>query len=410
MTRQLLAILTAMTCLFAAHAMDARAGEAVLTCRIEGHDREASVAIDGDSAVYRYGPPGGQAELTLTTPLADLDYRRNSGAGDTIDEVVTFNNGNTAYRVAAGFRDGLAPDPSALVPFGRLTVLRNGKSLARLTCRPDSIRRTHDLLLSRMRAIGREQTSDGEPFPNYPIDPPAPADQSPPCEAQSNVDSCWSRGVAAARGGDLRAALGHYDMSCDAGFNDLGCYEAGKIYLHSRALRDYDRATARLTRVCEGDDPGQGPYACKYLGWMSLTGTGTARDLDRAWDRLAKACFLHNGVITIDPEGCHFLAETIRAVQKTPVPGLPDSDFLAYVALAQGCTDDAETVCDEARTFYATAAARGATWITSCDEIVRARNLFNSCTQMTAAPADYEEMMALRRKLVSVFREELDVE
>ena len=91
MTRQLLAILVAMTCLFAVQPADARAEETVLTCRIEGHDREASVAIAGDSAVYRYGPPGGQPELTLTTPLADLDYRRNSGAGDTIDEVVTFS-------------------------------------------------------------------------------------------------------------------------------------------------------------------------------------------------------------------------------------------------------------------------------------------------------------------------------
>jgi hypothetical protein len=287
----------------AAVASDPRPEEAVLTCRIDGQDREISISITGTLATYRYGSALQKPELTLNSPLADLGYRRKNGPGDTIDEIVTFTNGDTAYRMAAGFRNGAAPDPTALQPFGTLTVSRAGKTLTALNCRPDSIRRVHDRLLARMRDIGRERSSDGESFPNYEIQYPAPANRSPPCEEDFNVDTCWSLGVGAARGGDLRGALGHYDMSCEAGFNDLGCYEAGKLYLQNRQLRDYAKAKARFTRVCDGEDPGRGPYACKYLGWMHLTATGVSRDLDKAWSRLALACFLHNDADMIDPEG-----------------------------------------------------------------------------------------------------------
>lgn len=105
------------------------------------------------------------------------------------------------------------------------------------------------------------------------------------------------------RGGDLRGALGHYDMSCEAGFNDLGCYEAANLYLQNRQLRDDAKAKERFTHMCDGNDPGRGPYFCKYLGWMHLTATGVRCDLDKAWSRLALACFLHNDADMIDPEG-----------------------------------------------------------------------------------------------------------
>jgi TPR repeat protein len=406
----LLAALAAMVAASPGYAMDRPDEENVLTCSIAGQDREASLSIAGDRVVYRYGPPGQRPELTLSAPLGELDYRRRNGAGDTIDETATFANGDTLYRFEAGFRDGAAPDPSALHPFGTLTVSRNGQTLAGLTCRPDSIRRKHDRLLALMREIGRERGSDGQSFPNYAIQYPLPASRSPPCEADFNVDTCWSRGVAAARGGDLRAALDHYDMSCAAGFDELGCYEAGKLYLHNRALRDYGRAQARLTHVCDSDDPGRGPYACKYLGWMYLTGTGTGRDLDKAWSHLSKACFLHNDALMIDPEGCHFFAQTVRAAQAAEPRRFKTADFLTYVALAQGCTDNARTVCDEAREMYRTAAARGAEWIGRCENAVRSRGLFPSCAQMTTVTDDYEATMAARRNLMAVFLQALDTE
>ncbi|HUD95159.1 sel1 repeat family protein [Sphingobium sp.] len=377
--------------------------ETVLTCRIQGHDREVSVSIVGTRATYRYGSALLKPEMTLSSPLADLDYRRKNGPGDTIDEIVTFTNGDTAYRITAGFRNGIAPDPSALQPFGTLTVTRTGKTLTALSCRPDSIIRVHDRFLARMREIGRERSSDGESLPNYEIQYPAPANQSPPCKQDFNVDTCWSRGVGAARGGDLRGALGHYDKSCEAGFNELGCYEAGKLYLQNRQLRDYAKAQERFTRVCDGDDPGRGPYACKYLGWMHLTATGVSRDLDKAWSRLALACFLHNDADMIDPEGCHFFAKTVAAVRAAAPNRYARADFLAYVALSQACTDDARTVCDEARALYRTGAGQHAPWIKSCDAVVRANRTFSSCEEMARFRGDYETAMATRRNLKAMF-------
>jgi len=384
-------------------ASDARQEEAVLTCRIEGQEREVSVSITGTRATYRYGSALQKPELTLSSPLADLDYRRKNGPGDTIDEIVTFTNGDTAYRMTAGFRNGAAPDPTALQPFATLTVSRAGKTLAALNCRPDSIRRVHDRFLARMREIGRERSSDDEAFPNYEIQYPAPANQSPPCKADFNVDTCWSRGVGSARGGDLRGALGHYDMSCNAGLNDLGCYEAGKLYLQNRQLRDYTKAQARFTRVCDGDDPGRGPYACKYLGWMHLTATGVSRDLDKAWPRLALACFLHNDADMIDPEGCHFFAKTVFAVRDAAPSRYTRADFLAYVALSQACTDNARTVCDEARALYRTGAGQHAPWIKSCDAVIRASRTFSSCEEMARFQEDYETAMTTRRYLKALF-------
>ena len=403
-----IAAFVAALCASAALATDVPAEQNVLTCRIDGQDRAVSVSIAGDSAVYRFGADLQKPELTLRRPLADLDYRRNSGAGDTIDEIVTFPNGDTAYRIAAGFRNGAAPDPSALQPFALLTVSRAGKPLATLACRPDSIVRVHDRLLAAMRGIGRERASDGETFSNYTIQYPAPAGQSPPCAADFSVDTCWSRGVSAARGGDLRGAIGHFDMSCTAGLTDLGCYEAGKLYLQNRQLRDYALARARFTRVCDGDDPGRGPYACKYLGWMYLTATGVPRDIDKAWSSLARACFLHNDVDMIDPEGCHHLAAAVSAARAVSPTRYAHADFVAYVALSQGCTDNARTVCDEARALYRTGAARGASWIKACDAAVRTRGTFPSCEDMARSRDDHDAAMATRRKLKATFLTALD--
>lgn len=378
--------------------------ELVLRCRIDGRDRVASLSLAGTRAIYRYGRAGRQPELTLSSPLTDLDYRREDGAGDTIDEIATFANGDTAYRLAAGFRNGVSPDPSALRPFGLLSVHRSGKPLARLSCVPDSIERTPGRLLARMRDIGRKRTSDGASFPNYPIHPPIRAAAAPPCKADSNVDTCWSRGVGAARRGDLRGALEHYDMSCDARIGTMGCYEAGKLYLHNRQLRDYALAKERLARTCAGDDPGQGPYACKYLGWMYLTGTGVSRNLDAAFGKLARACFLHNEAIFIDPEGCHFLGKTALELCGRSPRDAAKADYLAYIAFAQGCTDNAGTVCDEARGLYRREASRAASWIRRCDDDAGDHGAIDTCAGLAVTGDKNDAMQAARRQLASLFR------
>ncbi|AOH86839.1 hypothetical protein AWL63_15420 [Sphingomonas panacis] len=395
-----------LACLWAGAPVAAQwqAEETVLTCRFEGQDRVASVSLRGTRAIYRDGRAGQTPKLTLSSSLADLDYRREDGAGDTIDEIATFADGDTVYRLAAGFRSGAQPDPSELRPFGLLIVSRVGKPLEKLSCVPASIGRNPDRLLARMRNAGRERTSDGVTFPNYPIEPPIRAADAPACKAENNVDTCWSRGVGAARRGDLRGALEHFDMSCDARIGTMGCYEAGKLYLHSRQLRDFARAKQRFARTCDGDDSGQGPYACKYLGWMYFTGTGASRNLDEAFGALARACFLHNDEILIDPEGCHFLGKTVLELRGRSQRDEAKADYLAYIAFAQGCTDGAKTVCDEARALYRRDAARAAVWTKRCDDDASGHGAISKCADLAISGDDYDATQAARRQLASLFR------
>ena len=396
------AILTALGAA-AAMARENPVEQSVLTCQIDGQERQASISIDGANVVYRYGRPGEKPELTLTEPLMHVDYQRKNGPGATIDEIITFTNGDTTYRVAAGFRDGVDPDPSAYVPFGILSVSRASKGLARLNCKPDTIERVHDRLLANMREIGRDRSSDGVTFPNYEIEYPLPAGQSAACEARNNVDTCWSRGVGAERGGDLQGALEHYDMSCDASLIIAGCYEAGKLYLQKQRLRNYARAKDRFNRVCSGDDSGQGPYACKYLGWMYLTGVGTKRDRDVARGFLAKACFLQNDDLLIDPEGCHFLARSIFETRDGTFPTLDDANYAAYLSLAMACTDNAKTVCDEARSLYQREITRRAAWIRNCDAEAARRGPITSCAKLATTEEDWDAAKAMRRQMRDLF-------
>lgn len=169
-------------------------------------------------------------------------------------------------------------------------------------------------------------------------------------------------------------------------------------------LRDYTRAKERLARTCSGDDSGQGPYACKYLGWMSFTGTGVPRNLDEAFGKLAKACFFHNDAILIDPEGCHFLGRTALELRGRSQRDAGRADHLAYIAFAQGCTDNARTVCDEARALYRREAARAASWIKRCDSDVGEHGAIGSCAELAISGDDYDAAQATRRQLASMFR------
>ncbi|MBX9402628.1 hypothetical protein K4L06_15060 [Lysobacter sp. BMK333-48F3] len=376
----------------------------VAACRIAGQEKSLAICLAGDEAVYRYGPSQGPDELVLRAPLTQLGYFRADGAQDTIDETVVFGSGDHSYRARFGFRDGQAPDTTELRKFGELEVRRKDRTIAALTCAQDTVERVPDLLLDRMRKLGRTHASDAVEFPNYDIQYPGPVAQSPACERDSNVDSCWSQGVSAARGGDPALALGYFDKSCDADLGPQGCYEAGKLYLHNRKLRDYARAYDRLGRVCDSDDIGQGPYACKYLGWMHHTGIGAPRDPVQAWTYLAKACFLHNQELIVDAEGCHFLAEA--ALRERRESG--DRGYLAYLALAMGCADGAEGICTQAGTALAEARAGSASWVARCDEDAGAASPARDCAGLIAAQADYEANQALRRQIYSLWRAESD--
>lgn len=379
----------------------------IATCQIEGQEKQLSICLSGSAALYRFGPLDGSAELTLQSPLMNLGFITANGAGGTIDEIVTFRNKDYAYQIVFGFRDGQKPDVSELHKFGKVSVTQNDKTITELSCVPQTINRVHDRLLQAMRDIGRERNSDGLTFSNYPIQYPSPAAESPPCAQQFNVDTCWSFGVAAARGGDVALALGHYDKSCAANLGTQGCYEAGKIYLQNKKLRDYVRAYDRFTRVCDSEDVGQGPFACKYLGWMHLTGIGATADTDKAWQFLSKACFFHNDALIVDAEGCHFFAETVQKVSQTK--GTPQrGGYLAYLALAMGCADHSEGLCAEARSHLATAAS--APWVARCDQELTRDGPAQTCADLITLQQDYDANELLRRQIFMQILPALEME
>lgn len=375
--------------------------ESFFSCRIEGQSKQVSVTLTADTAAYRFGPADGPAELTLSAPLSELDYRRRFHSGGVLDEVVAFTSGDHAYELSMGFRSGIQPDPTALHPFGDLKVSRAGTVISTLSCEPSTIERAHDLLLAHMRAIGREKASDGQSFNNYDIPVMQPAAVSPPCEQadNTNVDTCWSRGVTAERRGDLRGALEHFDMSCDAGQNLLGCYSAAKFSLLNRQLRNYPHALELFARICREDASTTGPYACKYLGWMHHTGIGAPRNDGLAMEYLAKACFPDGEDMFIDPEGCHFLSESLSRAPMAEARG----PYAGYLALAMGCTDAAEGLCRDALALIASERAKSAAWIASCDLAFKDRRPVDTCTDLAAPELSFEDRQSLRRQIRTVF-------
>lgn len=109
--------------------------------------------------------------------------------------------------------------------------------------------------------------------------------------------------------------------------------------------------------------------------------------ISKAWSRLALACFLHKDVDMIAPEGCHFFAQTVAAVRSGTKP-LCEGELVAYVALAQACTDNAQSVYEEAKALYRKGAAQHASWIKSCDALIRTRQTFAPCQAMAQSGVD----------------------
>ncbi|KMS54432.1 hypothetical protein V474_20895 [Novosphingobium barchaimii LL02] len=78
------------------------------------------------------------------------------------------------------------------------------------------------------------------------------------------------------------------------------------------------------------------------------------------------------------------------------------------MALSQACTDNARTVCDEAQALERAGSEHRALWIKSCDAVVQAKGKFISCEAMGRFRDDYDDAMATRRKLKTMFLAPLD--
>ncbi|WP_448661785.1 hypothetical protein ACG3SL_14030 [Sphingomonas sp. CJ20] len=212
--------------------------------------------------------------------------------------------------------------------------------------------------------------------------------------------------MAAEKRGDAVAALASYDLSCEAGFQVGGCYDAGKIYFLNRALRDYRAAEKRMARVCSSDDVGSGPYACKYLGIIYRNGLTAKAQPDRAFATLSRACFFHNDGPFIDGNGCEILADSVPSADAIAVDAsVWHRDYIAYLALVMGCTDDMPALCTKAQALHRRALASSAKWVRICAEDVRNSAHLHSCADLpkSALAAGYDTRQTLRRQLVRLF-------
>ena len=230
------------------------------------------------------------------------------------------------------------------------------------------------------------------------------------CAPVSNMDSCWQAGVKAEKGGDAQAALAAYDASCAALIQMSGCYEAGKIYFLNPRFRDYGKSKDRMTQVCASTDPGIAPYACKYLGIIYRKGLAGKPRADQAYEYLSRSCF-PRGEPFIDGNGCEILADNVPGADAM---GVADEfwhrGYIAYLALAMGCSDDMPALCGRARALHREAIARSASWLARCVEDAEAVGFSARCETVvqSASPADYEQRQTFRRRLVQMFHRAQD--
>ncbi len=132
----------------------------ILTCSFQNGAKQVTACQDGVSATYAFGKTGRAPELTLSTPVADLDYTPWPGIGRSIWATTAFENQGFTYLLWYNYDkiDALedaqaagAPDPLT----AGISVLRgDGEGLASLECDPGSITTRMDALSQAKEALG----------------------------------------------------------------------------------------------------------------------------------------------------------------------------------------------------------------------------------------------------------------
>jgi len=112
------------------------AGTPLFHCTLKGGARAVDLCLQGDVGVYRYGPPGGAAELILAQRAADMFMWPWNGVGSSIYEEAGVYNGDVAYTVHYAI-SRIAVE--ALEVSGGIVVTRGDQTLAELACDPGSV-------------------------------------------------------------------------------------------------------------------------------------------------------------------------------------------------------------------------------------------------------------------------------
>lgn len=105
-------------------------GEVIFACPIKA--RVLEVCLTGTAAIYSYGKPG-RPELTIATPLTELDYTPWPGIGSAIWEEARLQNAGVDYTVFTSIEklgeDGQDPERQ-----GGVAVTQGDQTLAQLAC------------------------------------------------------------------------------------------------------------------------------------------------------------------------------------------------------------------------------------------------------------------------------------
>lgn len=115
--------------------------EAFTSCQIQGLSTEVFVCHDDQAVNYSYGPVGQPVELFLSDTVEHVDFEPWSGVGKAIHEKITFYNGDYSFEVGGGFDRPFSEEEMLLETqrFGWIDVARNGESISRLECIPETV-------------------------------------------------------------------------------------------------------------------------------------------------------------------------------------------------------------------------------------------------------------------------------
>lgn len=112
--------------------------ETAFACSFSSGRKAVDVCYGPETVSYAFGRPGRAPELTLSVPLAEVDYQPWPGIGRAIWETVTFRSGDVSYTVFGNIdrpvEAGTEPEVT-----GGIEVRRGETVLATLSCDPGTV-------------------------------------------------------------------------------------------------------------------------------------------------------------------------------------------------------------------------------------------------------------------------------
>ena len=141
--RLLIALLTIVALAPAAFAKCAPSSQGTfLSCTFSNGRKAVDVCVEGDNLTYRFGRVGKAPDLELSVPVIDADYTPWPGIGNSIIEIVAFQNQDTRYEVT-GVIDRIYPEDGTkdiqLVYYGYVEVIVGSESQVVLSCDDGSV-------------------------------------------------------------------------------------------------------------------------------------------------------------------------------------------------------------------------------------------------------------------------------